>query len=63
MGMRSEQTLKPIALDELVPEAADMRTVILVGSTKTRTIQRSDGGVWVYTPRRYTDVSVSDDQT
>jgi cobalt-precorrin 5A hydrolase/precorrin-3B C17-methyltransferase len=52
---RSGQSVKAIALDELVPEAADMRTVILVGSTKTRTIQRGDGKVWVYTPRRYTN--------
>ncbi|MBO3459352.1 precorrin-3B C(17)-methyltransferase [Aetokthonos hydrillicola Thurmond2011] len=52
---RSGESVKAIALDELVPEAADMRTVILVGSTKTRTIQRGDGGVWVYTPRRYTN--------
>jgi len=55
---RPGQTVKAITLDQLVPEAADMRTVILVGSTQTRIIQRSDGGVWVYTPRRYSDQSV-----
>ncbi|MBR8840621.1 MAG: hypothetical protein DSM106950_43255 [Stigonema ocellatum SAG 48.90 = DSM 106950] len=42
--------VKVTAVDQLVPEAADMRTVILVGSTQTKTIQRDDGGVWVYTP-------------
>ncbi|MBR8840622.1 MAG: precorrin-3B C(17)-methyltransferase [Stigonema ocellatum SAG 48.90 = DSM 106950] len=52
---RPGQTVKVITLDQLVPEAADMRTVILVGSTQTKTIQRGDGGVWVYTPRRYTE--------
>ena len=50
---RPGQTVKVITLDQLVPEVADMRTVILVGSTQTRTIQRCNGGVWVYTPRRY----------
>jgi cobalt-precorrin 5A hydrolase/precorrin-3B C17-methyltransferase len=34
---------------------ADMRTILLVGSHQTRTIQRSDGRIWVYTPRRYVE--------
>ncbi|MEH1967863.1 MAG: precorrin-3B C(17)-methyltransferase [Nostoc sp.] len=52
---RPGQTVKAIALDQLTPATADMRTIILVGSTKTRTIRRSDGTIWVYTPRRYTE--------
>jgi cobalt-precorrin 5A hydrolase/precorrin-3B C17-methyltransferase len=32
-----------------------MRTILLVGSHQTRTIQRSDGRIWVYTPRRYAE--------
>ena len=52
---RLGQTVKVVTLAQLAPEHADMRTVILVGSTKTRTLQRGDGGVWVYTPRRYRD--------
>jgi cobalt-precorrin 5A hydrolase / precorrin-3B C17-methyltransferase len=52
---RPGQTVKVIKLDQLAPATADMRTIILVGSTKTRTIKRSDGGIWVYTPRRYTE--------
>ena len=31
----------------------DMRTVVIVGSSQTRTVKRADGGVWVYTPRSY----------
>ncbi|MEH2218565.1 MAG: precorrin-3B C(17)-methyltransferase [Nostoc sp.] len=50
---RPGQTVKAIALDQLTPASADMRTIILIGSTKTRTIKRSDGNLWVYTPRRY----------
>ncbi|WP_442944120.1 precorrin-3B C(17)-methyltransferase [Nostoc sp.] len=55
---RPGQTVKAIALDELAPASADMRTIILVGSTKTRTIKRRDGNIWVYTPRRYTEQQV-----
>ncbi|MGV0103894.1 Precorrin-3B C(17)-methyltransferase [Nostoc sp. DSM 114160] len=51
---RPGQTVKAIALEQLTPASADMRTIILVGSTKTRTIKRRDGNIWVYTPRRYT---------
>ncbi|MDB9306122.1 precorrin-3B C(17)-methyltransferase [Nodularia spumigena CS-591/12] len=50
---RPGQMVKVIKLDQLTPDSADMRTVILVGSSQTRTIQRSDGTVAVYTPRRY----------
>jgi cobalt-precorrin 5A hydrolase/precorrin-3B C17-methyltransferase len=39
-------------LDELTPDDADMRTVILVGSSKTRRIEHHDHP-WVYTPRHY----------
>ncbi len=50
---RAGQTVQVLPLNQLTPEHADMRTVLLVGSSKTRTIQRCDGRVWVYTPRRY----------
>jgi len=42
--------IKP--LGELTIADADMRTVILIGSTKTRIIQQG-GKSWVYTPRHY----------
>ena len=51
---RDGETVKAIALAELVPEVADMRTVIIVGSSKTRKIERL-GNTWVYTPRQYGD--------
>ncbi|BAY88493.1 MULTISPECIES: precorrin-3B C(17)-methyltransferase [unclassified Tolypothrix] len=50
---RSGQAVRVITLEELTPELADMRTIILIGSSKTRKIQRLDGSVSVYTPRRY----------
>jgi cobalt-precorrin 5A hydrolase / precorrin-3B C17-methyltransferase len=50
---RSGQAIKVITLGELAPESADMRTVILIGSSQTRLIPRADGNNWVYTPRSY----------
>jgi precorrin-3B C17-methyltransferase len=43
----SEERITTVTLAEATPEMADMRTVVLVGSSATR---RS--GPWVYTPRR-----------
>jgi cobalt-precorrin 5A hydrolase / precorrin-3B C17-methyltransferase len=50
---RTGQTVRVITLGELTAESADMRTVILIGSSQTRVIARPDGGSWVYTPRSY----------
>jgi cobalt-precorrin 5A hydrolase/precorrin-3B C17-methyltransferase len=52
---RPGQAVTVQRLDQLTPADADMRTIILVGSSQTRTIQRGDGGRWVYTPRRYAE--------
>ncbi len=52
---RPGHTVKVITLEQLAPDVADMRTIILVGSTQTRIIQRGDGRISVYTPRRYTE--------
>ncbi|MEA5571537.1 precorrin-3B C(17)-methyltransferase [Calothrix sp. UHCC 0171] len=50
---RDGESIKVCTLAELSPECADMRTVIIIGSSKTRVIAKPDGGIWVYTPRRY----------
>ena len=50
---RPAETLRVITLAELTPDQVDMRTVIIVGSSLTRSFDRSDGGKWVYTPRWY----------
>jgi len=50
---RPGQTTQIITLDQLTPDVADMRTIIIVGSSQTRIIKRSDGNISVYTPRRY----------
>jgi cobalt-precorrin 5A hydrolase/precorrin-3B C17-methyltransferase len=48
-----EVAIKPLA--QLTAADADMRTILLVGSQQTRTIQRADGKSWVYTPRRHAE--------
>lgn len=50
---RSAEHIEVVSLDQLSQSQADMRTVILIGSSKTRIIQRDNGKVWVYTPRSY----------
>jgi cobalt-precorrin 5A hydrolase / precorrin-3B C17-methyltransferase len=50
---RPGQTVEVIDLAQLTPDRADMRTVILVGSSQTRRIPRPDGQPWVYTPRHW----------
>ena len=49
---RKGEAVKVITLEELEPELADMRTVIIIGSSHTRQIQQ-DNNIWVYTSRRY----------
>jgi precorrin-3B C17-methyltransferase / cobalt-factor III methyltransferase len=42
-----DQNIATIALGDARPEMADMRTIVIVGSSETRRV-----GKWVYTPRR-----------
>jgi cobalt-precorrin 5A hydrolase/precorrin-3B C17-methyltransferase len=51
---RPDESVRVTTLGAVRPEDADMRTVILVGSSATRTFPRPlDGGAWVYSPRWY----------
>ncbi|MBK1986900.1 precorrin-3B C(17)-methyltransferase [Sphaerospermopsis aphanizomenoides BCCUSP55] len=50
---RPGQAVKVITLEQLEPQDADMRTLIIVGSSQTRQMQTTDNNLWVYTPRRY----------
>ncbi|MEQ8256004.1 MAG: precorrin-3B C(17)-methyltransferase [Roseovarius confluentis] len=45
-----EETLQIVPLSQCTPEMADMRTVVLVGNSTTRLIERR-GATLVYTPR------------
>jgi cobalt-precorrin 5A hydrolase/precorrin-3B C17-methyltransferase len=50
---RPGQTVQVITLAQLTPAHADMRTLLLIGSSTTRTISRPNHNPWVYTPRHY----------
>ena len=50
---RSGQQVRVKPLGELTAADADMRTVILIGSSQTRQVQRGEKRPWVYTPRCY----------
>jgi cobalt-precorrin 5A hydrolase/precorrin-3B C17-methyltransferase len=50
---RPAERVTSLTLGALTPEMVDMRTVVIIGSSTTRTIQRPDGSHWVYTPRWY----------
>lgn len=45
-----EEHLNVVALPDCTADMADMRTVVIVGSSQTRRIERP-GAPWVYTPR------------
>ncbi len=51
MGRRGEN-VRVISLAELAPELADMQTVIIIGSSKTKILKFGDR-LKVYTPRKY----------
>jgi cobalt-precorrin 5A hydrolase/precorrin-3B C17-methyltransferase len=51
---RPGETLTTTTLDELHSSQVDMRTMVIVGSSTTRSFPRANGdGDWVYTPRWY----------
>ncbi|ABD07876.1 precorrin-3 methyltransferase [Rhodopseudomonas palustris HaA2] len=45
------QRIDVVPLGDALPSRADMRTVVMIGSSQTRLIPRADGGSYVYTPR------------
>ncbi len=49
---RPDERIAVVPLAEAEPGIADMRTVVIAGSSATRSVPRAGEGVWVYTPRR-----------
>ena len=47
---RPDQTIKIVPLQETTPDMADMQTMVIVGSSRTRILPRAAGDV-IYTPR------------
>ena len=50
---RPGETIRVVALADLDPSSVDMRTVLLIGSSQTRSVRRAPGTAGVYTPRSY----------
>lgn len=46
-----DESVRMVPLSDCTPDMADMRTVVLVGSSQTRVIERPDAAPLVYTPR------------
>jgi precorrin-3B C17-methyltransferase len=49
---RPEEAMHITTLGAADPNLADMRTLILIGASSTRAIERGDGRSWIYSPRR-----------
>ncbi len=47
----AREAIDTVPLSDAVETRADMRTLVLIGSSETRLIPRSGGGAFVYTPR------------
>jgi cobalt-precorrin 5A hydrolase / precorrin-3B C17-methyltransferase len=50
---RADESMQILRLCEVLPEHVDMRTVVIIGSSATKSFPRATGGLWVYTPRWY----------
>ncbi len=50
---RPDERLAVSTLAAVDPADADMRTVVIIGSSQTRLLGREGAQPWVYTPRRY----------
>jgi len=48
---RTDETIDIFPLADADPVRADMRSLVLIGSAATRTIERPDGSAWLYSPR------------
>jgi precorrin-3B C17-methyltransferase len=53
----AREAIEIATLHEAVASRADMRTLVLIGSSQTRLIARADGQAFVYTPRSVGGVS------
>jgi precorrin-2 C20-methyltransferase/precorrin-3B C17-methyltransferase len=48
-----QESVHVVRLGDLDPDTVDMRTLLIVGSSQTRSVTRADGTTSVWTPRRY----------
>lgn len=50
---REGESVAIVSLGEIDPAVVDMRTLLVVGSSRTATFARADGRTWMFTPRVY----------
>ena len=50
---RAGETVATLPLQEFSTEAVDMLTLLIVGNSDSRTLERAGGGHWVFAPRGY----------
>lgn len=50
---RPDERVELTSLGGADPSQSDMSTLILIGSSQTRRVERADGSCWIYTPRSY----------
>ena len=48
---RPDEDITVTTLGKAAQEPVDMRTMVMIGSSATRVLERADGRTWVYTPR------------
>ncbi|MDO9418685.1 precorrin-3B C(17)-methyltransferase [Pararhizobium sp.] len=54
---RDGELVRVVPLGQLNVDEVDMLTVVVVGSSESRTVSTGDGRTWVYTPRGYSGKS------
>ncbi|MGO4333369.1 precorrin-3B C(17)-methyltransferase [Labrys sp. KB_33_2] len=50
---RPDEEIILTSLSAVKPEEVDMRTLVLIGSSQTRLIERGNAEPWIYSPRRW----------
>jgi len=50
---RPEESVRIVALEDFDASVVDMLTLVMVGSSQSRSLKRGDGRSYAYTPRGY----------
>lgn len=50
---RADEAVRIVPLKDFDPEAVDMLTLVMVGSSQSKSLARGDGRIYAYTPRGY----------
>jgi cobalt-precorrin 5A hydrolase / precorrin-3B C17-methyltransferase len=50
---RPEEHVRILTFSEFNPEDVDMLTLVMVGSSQSKSFKRGDGKTYAYTPRGY----------